>query len=123
MKKVVVIDDDADVRDVVVFALESDGHKVEAFENGEEGLNALLESKDAPPGIIMVDYLMPQMDGLSFIHELRTKHDERFSDVPIAIMSAIGDLDQSVSRKEKIILFQKPMDLEDLLRLVREHCS
>lgn len=122
MKSVFVIDDDEDVREVIVFALENDGFTVLPYENGRTGLEALLNLKDLP-GLIIVDYLMPEMDGVEFINEVRTTYNDRFSAIPIAISSAMGMLDKKLKNESNILHLHKPMDLDDLLREARKHCS
>jgi DNA-binding response OmpR family regulator len=123
MKNVVVIDDDDDVRDVIVYALETDGFSVLPFENGRHGYEALLnlEKKDYP-GLIIVDYMMPEMDGMSFISEIRSKHAETLGKIPIAMSSAMGTVHPSFSGQKNLILLPKPMDLDYLLEVARSYC-
>lgn len=121
MKSVLVIDDDDDVREVIVFALENEGFKVLPYENGRTGLDALLSLKELP-GLIIVDYLMPEMDGVAFINEVRTTYNDRFADVPIAFSSAMGQLDKEIVNDANILHLHKPMDLEDLLKEAKKYC-
>lgn len=122
MKNVVVIDDDDDVRDVIVFALENEGFKVLAFNNGKQGLDGLLLMQEIP-GLIIVDYLMPEMDGISFINIVRSRFPDTLGKIPMAISSAMGASDPVFSKIPDLILLHKPMDLEDLLRIARECCA
>lgn len=121
-KSVVVIDDDEDVREVIAFALENDGLKVIPFENGKEGYHGVVALHEMP-GLIIVDYLMPEMDGLAFIQKLRKEYPETFGKVPIAISSAMGKSDPQFASLEGLILLHKPMDLDDLLLIARQHCK
>lgn len=122
MKPIVVIDDDHDVRDVIVFALENDGFEVSSFENGKEGLEALNGMKtESLPGLIIVDYLMPEMDGVTFINQIKNSF-PKLSKIPVAISSAMGAMNSSIIKDNDIILLHKPMDLDDLLKVAREHC-
>lgn len=121
MKKIIVIDDDRDVRDVLVFALENEGYRVLSYENGKEGLKAI-EVMEILPGLIIVDYLMPEMDGISFINHLRTHHPETFSKVAIAISSAMGPMAPELKSLPGVFHLHKPMNLDDLLKLASEHC-
>lgn len=121
MKKVLVIDDDEDVRDVIVFALESSDLKVVPFANGREGFEALTAMQELP-GLVIVDYLMPQMDGLTFINRLRSEHPEIFKSVPIAISSAMGKTESDLIGIPEVIYLHKPMDLDDLVLLAKKHC-
>ena len=122
MKQIVVIDDDDDVREVIVFALENDGFEVSSYENGKEGLEALNDMKtESLPGLIIVDYLMPEMDGVTFINQIKTSF-PKLSNIPVAISSAMGAMNSSIIKDNDIILLHKPMDLDDLLKVAREHC-
>lgn len=122
MKPIVVIDDDHDVRDVIVFALENDGFSVSSFENGKEGLDALNDmTSDKLPGLIIVDYLMPEMDGVTFINQIKNSF-PKLSKIPVAISSAMGAMNSSIIKDNDIILLHKPMDLDDLLKVARHHC-
>jgi two-component system, NtrC family, nitrogen regulation response regulator GlnG len=124
MKPVMLIDDDIDVRDVIVYALENDNLKVNCFENGKLGLDALKRlSPEDYPGLIIVDFMMPEMDGLTFIKEVREKHPDTIGKIPIAISSAAGVMDSKITSTEDLIFLHKPMDLFDLLKVAKEHCS
>lgn len=124
LKKILVIDDDEDVRDVIVFALSNDGFDVISAINGIDALNILnkLNLSDYPDFII-VDNLMPEMDGVTFIHELKEKYSETFGKIPIALSSAMGTVDPSLEKFSDLIILHKPMDLNDLLQVALESCQ
>jgi CheY-like chemotaxis protein len=124
MKSIVVIDDDDDVRDVITFALENEGFTVIAYENGKKGFEGLQKmDQNDYPGLIIVDYLMPEMDGITFIKEIRSKFSDTIGKIPVAISSAMGSLDPAISAPKDLILLHKPMDLDDLIRVAKAHCS
>jgi len=119
-----IIDDDDDVREVLAFALESEGFNVLAFENGKKALDALKEtSTEQYPGFIIVDYLMPEMDGVTFIQEVKKVFPETIGKIPIALSSAKGNSEENpVNLPPEILYLSKPMELDDLLQLVHENC-
>ncbi len=121
MKPVYVIDDDDDVREVIVFALQNESLNVKDFDNAVEALSKLekLPTKDLP-GLIIVDYLMPDMNGDEFIERIRKL--DQFKDVPLALSTALGTPVDGVSDKKNIIELHKPMDLDDLLNVVKKYC-
>jgi CheY-like chemotaxis protein len=124
MKNIVVIDDDDDVREVIVYALESEGLAVKAFVNGKEGMEALQTlGQHEMPGLIIVDYMMPEMDGITFIKEVREKFPQTLGKVPLAISSAMGASDPIFQEIGNLILMHKPMDLEDLIKIAKHHCQ
>jgi len=124
MKPVYVIDDDTDVRDIIVYALENSGFQVRSFSNGEEAFSALknTEVKNLP-GLVLVDYLMPVMDGVAFIESVKSSESKDIKDIVLALSSAMGPMDPVLSQIQNIIHLPKPMELEDLLQLAKKHCS
>lgn len=123
MKKVFVIDDDADVRDVIVFALEEEGYEVEVAENGKVGLDRLKTyDRTQYPGLVIVDYLMPEMDGITFIQVLKQEYTDTLGQIPLVISSAMGSMEEHDFLNDVTRLY-KPMDLEDLLKVVKQHCA
>lgn len=123
MKKVFVIDDDADVREVIVFALEEEGYKVEVSENGKQGLEILSSYQESNyPGLIIVDYLMPEMDGITFIQTVKRDYSDSLGKIPMVISSAMGTMEEYDFLSDVTRLY-KPMDLDDLLRVVKQHCG
>ncbi|MBN1206603.1 MAG: response regulator transcription factor [Myxococcaceae bacterium] len=80
---ILVVDDDAHLREVVSFALEQAGFRVEQAENGREGLARV---QRAVPALIVLDIMMPEMDGLELCREVRRAHE-----VPIVFLSSRDD--------------------------------
>ncbi len=124
MEKILVIDDDDDVREVIVFALSSDGFDVASAINGVDALNILNNLNPSEyPDFIIVDNLMPEMDGVTFIHEIKEKYPDTFGKIPLALSSAMGTVDPSLEKFSDLIILHKPMDLNDLLQVARESCQ
>ncbi|HEV8229875.1 MAG TPA: response regulator transcription factor [Candidatus Limnocylindria bacterium] len=106
--RTLIVDDERDTAEVVAAALSDDGHAVRIAENGRE---ALATCGDWSPDLIVLDILMPGMDGLSICVEVR-KH----STVPILILSArCGAMDRVIAiRLGADDFMTKPFDLEEL---------
>jgi CheY-like chemotaxis protein len=81
--RVLVVEDDPDSREMFRRAAEGHGWTVVEAENGRVGLQRI---SDAVPGVILLDLLMPEMDGFSFIEELRRRPDCRH--VPVIVVTA-----------------------------------
>jgi two-component system, OmpR family, response regulator len=81
--RILVVDDDAHIRDVICFALEKAGMKTIA---ARDGVQALAKLRTEPPSLIVLDIGMPEMDGLEVCRQVR-----RSSDVPILFLSARDD--------------------------------
>jgi len=84
-KKVLVVDDDPDVRLFSVTVLEENGYVPLEAANGEEGLKMIKQEK---PELIILDVLMPRQSGIRLYRELKT--DRSFKDIPIIILSGIA---------------------------------
>jgi DNA-binding response OmpR family regulator len=81
--KIIVIDDDAAVTDLLSVLLKSHGFEVRATNNSTEGLNLIREEKF---DLVILDLMMPEMDGWEICKEVRS-----FSQVPIIVLSALND--------------------------------
>jgi two-component system, OmpR family, response regulator len=83
MSSILVIDDDAHIREVVSFALKKAGFQVETAGDGSSGLAA---ARSLMPDLVILDILMPELDGLAVCRELRTS-----SEVPIIFLSSVDE--------------------------------
>ncbi|NWG34352.1 MAG: response regulator [Chloroflexi bacterium] len=81
--KIIVIDDDTAVTDLLSVLLKSHGFEVRATNNSTEGLNLIREEKF---DLVILDLMMPEMDGWEICKEVRS-----FSQVPIIVLSALND--------------------------------
>jgi twitching motility two-component system response regulator PilH len=84
-KKVLVVDDDPDVRLFSVTVLEENGFTPLEAANGEEGLKMIKQEK---PELIILDVLMPRQSGIRLYRELKT--DKSLKDIPVIILSGIA---------------------------------
>ena len=116
MPNVLVVEDHADLREMLVVLLESEGFAVKTARNGAEALKCLDETR---PSVILLDLMMPVMTGDEFRE--RQLADPRYSDVPVICMTAAHDGRDRASRIRADAYFQKPVDFERLLGAVREH--
>jgi CheY-like chemotaxis protein len=110
---VLVVEDEPDIRELVVEILESEGFQVYSAENGQEAMAVLRTMPQ--PALILADLMMPVMDGPALIAALRD--DDLFASLPVVIVSASEDAAPEGYRRVK-----KPIDLEDLVRIVSEFC-
>lgn len=116
-KIVLLVDDDADLTKVLKFRIESEGYEFMSVKDGQELLDTL---KTKRPDIILLDIMLPNMDGYSALREIRKN--EAAADMPVIILSAkekkkLGDL----FALEKIAYFiEKPFDTKELMEKIRE---
>lgn len=106
---ILVIEDEHGIREGIQLILEDRGHRVTAAKNGSEGL-ALL-----PADLIILDLMMPVMDGERFLQELSERTE--YSMIPVIVMTASRHIPTSVL---PIRILRKPIDLDYLLKLVEE---
>ena len=123
MKPVIaLIDDDDDVRDVMGFALEHEGIESVAFENGKVALDQLLAlSPKDYPCLVIVDYLMPVMDGLTFVQTIHSDYAASLGKIPMYLSSAIDSFGDDVFIPPAVKIIGKPVDLDVFLKLAKDH--
>lgn len=113
---VLVVEDDDSLREALVDALHDEGYAVVTAENGKEALEILRGSKELPC-LVLLDLMMPVMNGWTFLSAVRS--DPRFSTLRVCIVSAVP---QGQMPADVLCAFQKPVDLSKLLRVVDTHC-
>lgn len=113
MAKILVIEDDPDLREFLKAALKIDHHEVSEATNGREGLDILLAQP--LPDLVMVDWIMPVMDGATFLKE-REQHSQILK-VPVFVLSGLDKVDVKATNAQFV---KKPIELDTLLKLVKE---
>jgi CheY-like chemotaxis protein len=114
-KIVMVIDDDEDVREVLRDFIEDIGYRPVVAANGQEGLDAI-RKLDEPPCVILLDLMMPVMDGWRFLEVVAGDAD--LASIPVVISTSAPDRAPSGPR-----VLAKPVDLEDFMAELRHHCG
>jgi len=116
--EILVIDDDADIRDSLVELLEFEGYSAAGAANGEEALDML---RRHPVTAILLDLMMPVMAGFEFRRE--QLQDPRLSGIPVIVVSAGGRCAQAAEELGALGWVQKPLDVPTLLRVLRSACK
>jgi CheY-like chemotaxis protein len=116
MGLILIVEDDVDIAEHVSEFLTEEGHTVVVAQNGQEALR-LLETSERPC-VIILDLMMPIMDGWAVLDELN--RDATHATIPVVITSAV--LDVKVKQHAKAAL-RKPYDTDDLLGLVERFCG
>ncbi len=112
-RRILVVDDDEDILDLVALALEIHGYAVETAAHGQAALERLAE---APADLILLDLNMPVMDGRRFCEEKRRRPE--LDAIPLALMSAADNLGERTRPCTPNALLPKPFVVDDLLRIV-----
>jgi DNA-binding response OmpR family regulator len=106
-KKILVMDDDPDILDAVTWILESRGYQVVTARDGLEGLATL---KSENPDLMILDLLMPKMDGFAVFKELRDPRWSKYQDIPILILSSVRE---EASRRRYELETGHELDVDD----------
>ena len=125
-KKILIVDDELDVRIYVSTLFETSGYEPIAARNGREGIQKV---KEKSPDLIVLDVMMPQAGGVTMYRDL--KADPQLKDIPVIMLTGVGE--KSFSHYLKMLEFktkdpvpqpnaymEKPLDHERLVQLVRE---
>lgn len=86
--KILIVDDDPDILDAMTMIIESQGYQVVTARDGIEGLANL---KSENPDLLILDLLMPKMDGFAVCKELQDPRWSKFKNVPILILTSVRE--------------------------------
>lgn len=113
-KKILIIEDDANIREVLELALVFEGYDIVCAVNGKDGIDQL--ANGLTPDLILLDLMMPIMNGWEFVENLSM--DQKNKQIPVVVVSAF------VEKKTPIkcsAFVAKPVDLTNLLSTLKEH--
>src|SRR6266498_5136462 len=113
--RILLVEDDADLRESLCKVLEDAGYQVDGVRNGQEALDYL--RREQPPCVVLLDLMMPVMTGWEFRDAQR--HDPALSDIPVVILTADGRAQSKADALGVGKFLRKPVQLEDLLGTVR----
>jgi DNA-binding response OmpR family regulator len=107
--KILVVDDDPDILDAVTMILESQGYEVVTARDGIEGLATL---KAENPDLMILDLMMPKMDGFAVCKELQDPRWSKFKDTPILILTSVRE---DASRRRYELETGLELDVDDYI--------
>ena len=108
------------IRDSIVEFLDDNGYQAVGAADGQQALNTLAAG-GVLPCLILLDLMMPIMDGRSFReHQLQTP---QIAGIPVVVFSAYRDVAKTASDMNAAGHLSKPLKLPDLLRTVQQHCT
>jgi CheY-like chemotaxis protein len=111
---ILLVEDDPATREAVVELLQSEGYAVRSAANGRQALEVLARSE--PPRLILLDLMMPVMDGWQFLAELRRDEDAGVRRTPVVLLSGLGFIRGAAGVAD---FLRKPIDAAALLGCVR----
>jgi len=111
VRPVLLVEDDEAIRESLSELLESEGYRVVTARNGQVALE-WLESSSEPPGVVLLDLMMPVMSGLELLDAMRGLSDANRRDVPVIVLTASRDRSEA---QGVIANLRKPIDVDELL--------
>ena len=112
-----IVEDDRDIRQAMEELLQEQGYDCVFAENGLEALETL---SLRTPSLVLIDLLMPVMNGVELIGRLQ--RDPRWSSLPVVVMTGAGDRIIGVDLKSlKVPILRKPVDIESLQQMLVRH--
>jgi CheY-like chemotaxis protein len=125
-KKILIVDDEMDMRIFLSTLMETGGYKAFATKNGKDGV---LKAREMLPDLIVLDVMMPGEGGVQMYRRLKT--DKRLKDIPVIMLSAVSNksfvhylkmlnikLDNSIPYPDAYM--EKPPDAEELLKITEK---
>ena len=119
-RHIVIIEDDADLRETMQDLLEMEGFSVYTAENGKAGLKLIENS--GKPCLILLDLMMPEMNGWEFLEAMQRDKQALLAQTPVAVVSAAADM-SDVQQQYGCSVLKKPVSLDRLLALAHAHCD
>jgi DNA-binding response OmpR family regulator len=113
MKKILVVDDEENIRELYRDELAEEGYRVEMAENGTQ---ALAKFESFRPDLVTLDVMMPGMDGIEVLRRIREKNPS----VPVLLLTAFGEFKQDFSTWASDAYIVKSADVAELKQTVRK---
>lgn len=117
-KRILLVEDETSVREVLKRKLIQDGFDTQVAEDGEEAIASL---DKVIPDLILLDVIMPKMNGFDFLEKIRS--DKRYNDIPVIIISNLeGDNDRETGKNLGITdyIVKSNISLRELMSLIRK---
>ena len=112
-KKILVVDDEPDIRDYLCSYLEDEGFATMEAEDGHVAMDKIMAEI---PDLILLDLQMPEETGTGFYRKLH--HKKELKDIPVIVISGMAGRDIAVSKS--VPVFEKPIDKEELLKSIQQ---
>jgi CheY-like chemotaxis protein len=113
---ILIVEDDQSIRETFKLALEVEGYTVFTASNGKEGLELLPQMPR--PCLILLDLMMPVMDGWGFVDALDKS--VALASIPVVVVTAFNEKAKSIRAKQ---IIKKPVDLDLLFVIVKQYCG
>jgi len=113
--QILVVEDEPDLREILVMVFEQEGSQVFSAKDGSEALK-IMQTEN--PDFVLSDVRMPKVDGIQFLETIRKRHP---SQPPIFLATGFADIDEPQAlRKGAVSLIAKPFNINDLFALIED---
>lgn len=117
--RILVVDDDAEIRETIVDVLTENGFEAIGATDGIEALTQLRDPEDRW-AVVLLDLMMPNMDGRAFREQ--QLQDRELASIPVVVVSAATDVHETASELQAAAAVTKPVRLLDLVAIVSRFC-
>ena len=114
-RMLLLVEDDLDIRETFAEILEDEGFQVATAANGADAVEYLRRAETLPR-LIVLDLMMPVMDGIQFWRE--QQREARWASIPVVVMSANSNLSEMATEIRPAGVLRKPIDMGDLLTVI-----
>ena len=119
LKHLFIIEDSLDFQLLLQTIFRREGYNVDCASNGQDALVSLRAKTDLPC-VILLDIMMPVMDGFEF--RAQQKQDPRLASIPVVVMTAHGDIQSTKAKAGVRDIIRKPSDVQTFLKVVGDAC-
>lgn len=121
-KRILLVEDDRDIRDALTDVLQLEGYDVATAANGQEALDSLRAPElSLQPALILLDLMMPVKDGAQFRSEQIT--DPAIANVPVIVMSADHNIEKKSGFMDVAGFLRKPVEIDELIDAIEAVCE
>jgi CheY-like chemotaxis protein len=115
LERILIIEDDKDIRDSIAEVLEVEGYEVASAANGQEGMDYLrgVGAGERLPDAILLDLMMPVMNGMQF--RAAQLSEPKYAEIPVIVMSADNRAVQKSEEMRSAMCILKPLEIDDLV--------
>jgi CheY-like chemotaxis protein len=118
---ILLVEDDPDIKEFLSLLLQAEGYDVQAVSNGQEALDLLQGALPKLPSCILLDLMMPVMNGWEF--RIRQKSDARLAGIPVVVISADNRVQAKAEAIDAAGFIKKPIEMNQLIETLQRCCS
>lgn len=119
-KKIIIVEDDVSMREIVVHKLNANGFAVKEAEDGKQGIDLIIQEK---PDIVLLDLMLPEVDGFQVLESIRNNPDPEVAATPIIVLSNLWsnkDILKTKTLKVQAYLVKAYFTTEEILKKVND---